>query len=67
VIGRQPWISVFSNTGRGIDIILSLNILKLKIFILQDFFQNNLLALTTFRIQILMKMKIFGIIENLQC
>jgi hypothetical protein len=26
VIGRQPWISVYSNTGRGIDIILSLNI-----------------------------------------
>jgi hypothetical protein len=48
VIGRQPWISVLSNTGRGINIILSLNILKLKIFILQDFFQNNLLALTSF-------------------
>jgi hypothetical protein len=26
VIGRQPWISVYSLTGRGIDIILSLNI-----------------------------------------
>jgi hypothetical protein len=26
VIGRQPWISVYSNTGRGIDIILSLYI-----------------------------------------
>jgi hypothetical protein len=26
VIGRQPWISVYSSTGRGIDIILSLNI-----------------------------------------
>jgi hypothetical protein len=26
VIGRQPWISVYSNTGCGIDIILSLNI-----------------------------------------
>jgi hypothetical protein len=25
VIGRQPWISVYSNTGRGIDIIFSLN------------------------------------------
>jgi hypothetical protein len=28
VIGRQPWFSVYSNTGRGIDIILSLNIKK---------------------------------------
>jgi hypothetical protein len=26
VIGPQPWISVYSDTGRGIDIILSLNI-----------------------------------------
>jgi hypothetical protein len=26
VIGRQPWISVYANTGRGIDIILSMNI-----------------------------------------
>jgi hypothetical protein len=26
VIGRQAWISVHSSTGRGIDIILSLNI-----------------------------------------
>jgi hypothetical protein len=26
VIGRQPWITVYSNTGRGIDIIFSLNI-----------------------------------------
>jgi hypothetical protein len=26
MIGRQPWISVYANTGRGIDIILSINI-----------------------------------------
>jgi hypothetical protein len=26
VIGQQPWISVYSNTVRGIDIILSWNI-----------------------------------------
>jgi hypothetical protein len=43
VIGRQLWISVYSNTGRGIDIIISLNVqeecffnsrgeIKLKIF-----------------------------------
>jgi hypothetical protein len=28
VIGRQAWFSLYSNTGRGIDIILSLNIQK---------------------------------------
>jgi hypothetical protein len=32
VIGQQPWISVYSNTGRGINIILSMNIQQMHSF-----------------------------------
>jgi hypothetical protein len=54
VIGRQPWISGYSITGRGIDIILLLNIQQESIRSLIDVgkqvsVRNNLEVLTIFK------------------
>jgi hypothetical protein len=54
VIGRQPWISEYSITGRGIDIVLLLNIQQESIRSLIDVekqvsVRNNLEVLTIFK------------------